>query len=194
MGVSFDPNTGNIGWASGGGGTGSEVIVDTKANIIALTPDEPTVAFATDTKKKYLWDGTNWRVQSLELPVDAEAPDMGYTQDSDRNGYTKEYITNKKLYNVTLQGHHNAENGAIRINTDEDPDRLEVYLRDRWNRIFYDLSVAEGDFRHTPLTNQIYVWKGDSVKVGLNGRSTIQEYRTSMGAFPPPKVISGGEF
>lgn len=168
--------------------------VDTKANILALSPSNPQVAFASDTSELFLWDSTNWQIASLKLSVELENPDMGSAQDSDKLGYSATFITDKDLYNITLYGNVRPENGAIRVDTTQTPNRFQVYLRDKWNTYYDDFTIEYDDLRHTPLDEQIYVWRGDSVKVGLNGRSIIQEYEVSMGAFPPPKVISGGTF
>ena len=40
-------------WVAGGDGT---VVIDTKANILALTPSNSTLAFATDTDEFFLYD------------------------------------------------------------------------------------------------------------------------------------------
>ena len=189
MSYKFNPFTGNFDDA------GNPVTtVDTKANILALAPTAPQTAYATDTGEFFIYDGTTWRVASLELSAENQAPDMGYTQGSDKLGYSATTITDKALYNIQLQGNASPANGSIRIDTSQTPNRFQVYLRSAWKTIYEDLTTAYGDFRHSPLDREIYIWRGDSVAVGLNGRSITQEYQVSMGAFPPPKVISGGTF
>lgn len=175
-------------------GGGATISVDTRTNILDSTPAEPGIALAEDTLQFLVWDGTTWHVASIGLSAESPNPDMGYTQDSDKGGYTKTSITNKKLYNMTLQGNVNPENGAIRVDTTQTPNRFQVYLRGQWNTYYDDFTIENNDLRHTPLDKQIYVWRGDSVEVGLNGRSIIQEYQVSMGAFPPPVLIDGGTF
>ena len=169
-------------------------LIDTKANILATSPSIPQTAFATDTTEFFVWDGTSWNVASIGLTEESQNPDMGYTQKSDKAGYTKTCITDKYLHNVVLQGNAREENGAIRIDVTKEPDTLEVYLRGVWQSILYDLTAESGDFRHTPLNEQIYIWRGDSVSVGLNGQPIIQEYKVSMGAYPDRATLSGGEF
>lgn len=191
MSYKFNPFTGNFDDA---GATPTVTTVDTKENILALAPTSPQTAFATDTSEFFIYDGTNWKVASLKLSTEPQAPDMGYTQDSDKLGYTAVFITDKDIYNIRLLGNAREVNGAIRVDTSQTPNRFQVYLRDQWNTYYDDMTTEYGDFRHTPLDEQIYIWRGDSVKIGLNGRSMIQEYQISMGAFPPPKVISGGTF
>ena len=121
--------------------------------------------------------------------------DMGYEQSSSIDGVTAEYITNKNLHNVAVKGHPATPvNGSFRTDITQDPDTLEIYLRDAWQTIIYDLTVEAGDFRHTPLSEEVYVWRGASVLLGLNDRPIISEYKVSMGAFPSPRVLNGGQF
>ena len=189
MSYKFNPFTGNFDDA------GTPVTtVDTKASILALAPTAPQTAYATDSEEFFIWDGATWRVASLEMSAENQAPDMGYTQGSDKLGYSANYITDKTLYNVRLQGNSSPDNGSLRVDTSQTPNRIQVYLRNAWKTIYDDLTTIYGDFRHLPLDREIYIWRGDSVAVGLNGRSITQEYQVSMGAFPPPKVISGGTF
>jgi len=168
--------------------------VDTKANILASTPGSPKSGFATDTNELFVWDGTTWNQASLELSPITSTPDIGYEKNSDRLGYYDDAITDKYLYNTVLQGNARTENGAIRINVENDPNTFEIYLRGAWYKIIYDFTTDYGDLRHTPIAEEIYVWRGDSVEVGLNGQPIIQEYQVSMGAYPPYRTISGGQF
>lgn len=125
---------------------------------------------------------------------DPTLPNMGKEQKSDLRGLCLTYITNKLIANCRIGGNHNTENGSIRVNVFEDPDTFEIYLRDAWQTIIYDLTTEDGDFRHAPVSEEIYVWRGDSVATGLNGQPITQEYETSMGAYPSYRVLNGGTF
>ena len=120
--------------------------------------------------------------------------DMGYEKESDLRGYGADYIVDKTLHNVHLRGNTQTNLGGLRIDTTQDPDTFEIYLRDAWQTILYDLTTEDGDFRHTPLENEIYVWRGDSVQVGLNNQPVVQEYKVSMGAYPAYRTLNGGDF
>lgn len=184
--------------------SGSAIVtVDTLANIMLLSPTAGKIAYATtvsatDTRtvnKFYVADGTNWR--EIELPMSSRTSvDMGLEADSGQNGYGTDYITDKTLHSVAIKGHPKTPvNGSVRMNIDSTPDTFEVYMRDTaWFTILYDMTTASGDLRHTPLSEAIYVWRGDSVQVGPNGRNIVQEYSVSMGANPPPRVLYGGTF
>ena len=95
---------------------------------------------------------------------------------------------------MLIGGNARTENGGIRVDVENDPDTFEIYLRDMWNTIIYDLTVDDGDFRHAPLSEEIYIWRGNSVLVGLNGVPIVQEYTASMGAYPADPVLDGGTF
>lgn len=189
MSYKFNPFTGKLDIAGGG----SSFTSDTKDNILASTPSSGTYAISTDTDELFVYDGTNWQKNPFKLFVDSINPNMGYDQKSNRLGYGDDYITDKTLANTKIAGNELAENGAVKVNTSISPNRLQIYLRDKWNTIFEDLTTDYGDFRHTPLDKEVYIWSGDSVAVGLNGRSITQDYITSMGAYPPAKIIDGGE-
>jgi len=173
----------------------SAVLIETRANILATDPAVVRIAFATDTKRFYIADGTAWyQIVPNGAAVDLEAPDMGYITDSARTGYGDGYVTDKKLSNCLIGGNARDENGAIRVDVTKDPDTLEIYLRNMWNTIIYDLTYAYSDFRHTPLGEQVFVWSGTSIANGINGRPIINEYRVSIGAYPSPKTLFGGRF
>lgn len=127
---------------------------------------------------------------------DPDTPDMGYNQDSAVNGYGLAYVTDKTLSNCAIGSNADPKNGAIRVDFADDPDSLEVYMRSTgWYTIIYDLTTQYGDFRHTPLSEQIYVWRGDSVRTDAGGvQPAISEYQGTMGAYQTPRAIDGGSF
>lgn len=176
----------------------SSMTVGTEATILALTPTSGLTAYGTDTQFFYVADGTNWRRASLKFYTDSQNADAGFMQNNSKDGYYATFITDKYLYNVVLQGYSGTPvNGAIRIDTTDNPDTLEIYMRDTgWFTIIYDLSMTLGYFVHYPFsaTQAVKVWSGMSSEVGLNGRPMINEYTASAGAYPAPKVLYGGTF
>lgn len=178
-----------------------EIVVDTLEDILQIAPDEGLLAFATtvsDTNltrvdRFYVADGSDWKETPLKLNTRSSF-DMGINPVTPLSGYGEDYLTDKVLHTVAIGINHDPRNGSLQVNETEDPDTLEVYLRDRWNTIIYDLTTADGDFRHTPLSEEIYVWSGNSVSTGLNGLPIVQQYQVSMGAYPHPVQVSGGTF
>lgn len=179
--------------AGGGGGT----TVDTRANILAASPSSGDSYYASDTDEFFVYDGTDLRVAPIEFEQEDGDADIGLQYPFTRNdkaGYTDSYITDKDVYNVAIKGNARTETGGLRIDTTQDPDTFEIYLRSAWQTILYDLTVESNEFNHTPLNELIRVWSGHSAQLGLNGFPVVQEYQTDMGAFPAPPVIDGGSF
>lgn len=189
-----DNNFVDVGGDSMNGPLYGFAIVDTKENIIATTPDSNAIAFGTDTGRFYFYDGTNWQESAIILKPRTGAKDIGYEQNSSLSGYGEDYISRKRLSNVSIGGNNNPENGAIRIDVTNDPDTFEIYLRGEWQTVMYDLTYETDDFRHIPLDFPIQVWSGNSVQLGNNGLPLVQEYQTSRGAYPVPILVDGGSF
>lgn len=167
---------------------------DTKANILATTPENGQVAYATDVERFYVYDGSDWQESAVHFSVRSDKKNMGYEQDESGKGYGDDYITDKNLHNIALRGNNRTVVGALRIDVTQDPDTFEIYLSDDWQTILYDLTVENDEFEHTPLSETIDVWSGNSNLVGLSGLPIVQEYKVSMGAYPVPRTISGGTF
>lgn len=174
--------------------TGQPPIIDTRANILAFPATSGRIAFATDTGKFYIADGSVWKEGEIRMRTDAQAPDMGYEAESAKGGYGADYVTDKRLANCLIGGNARTVNGGIRIDSTQDPDTFEMYLRSVWQTILYDLTYENDEFEHTPLSEMIDVWSGNSNLLGLNGLAIIQEYRVSMGAMPVPRTLDGGSF
>ncbi len=171
------------------------VVSDTKTTIISSSPDSLQLAYATDTQELLLWDGTNWRVASIPLQIQEEAIDAGYTQDNDKNGYGDDYIQNKRAYDFSLGDHTNSPiQGSLRVNSANNPVTFEIYLRDRWYKLIYDLNMDNQELQHTPENYDVQVWSGNSVETGLTGQPIIQEYQVDSGAYPVQTIIDGGTF
>ena len=184
----FNPLSGQLD-ASGG----SSVDVDTKANILASTATSGAIGFSTDTREFFLADGTNWNVASLKLSTELEAPDIGFTQDNDKNGYANEYIDSKRFTNLAIgQFNEQPYEGAIRYDMSLSPPTFELFARGIWNKIFYDFQMINDNLEHIPKQFTIAVASGHSTEKGLNGLPYIRGYSVDMGAYPRPIIIDGG--
>lgn len=169
------------------------LVVNTKANLLASSPASITVGLASDTEELFFFDGINWHIHPIKLAVELSNPDAGYTQDSDKRGYGDDYIYGKRLYAASL-GDYTDEPvaGAIKVTHTTNPPLYQIYLRGRWNTLFYDLTMERGDFEHVPANYPIDVRSGNSNMTGLNGQPIIREYKVDAGAYPRPVIVDGG--
>ena len=175
----------------GGGGAG--LIVDNAVTILQSTPTENSVAYAYDTKKMYIWNDATWAETSLTYYETSAAPDIGYIQMSDKNGYTREFIDDKKIVNASV-GAFDAPpyEGAIRYDQSKTPPQLAIYARGSWQDIFYDFTMKNARLQHTPKKFIIDVASGNSENKGLTGQPHIRGYKMDIGAYPSAVVIDGG--
>ena len=169
------------------------ITIDTKENILASTPTSPTVAFASDTDEFFVWDGTNWNIASISLASIVSGQDQGWTQGSDKQGYGGDYTDGKK-HTTTGIGAFNGRvyEGAIKVDASNNPITFEIYLRGKWNKIFYDFQMVNNKLEHIPKTYTIDVRSGNSVELGLNGLPIVREYKVDQGVYPSRVIIDGG--
>jgi len=168
---------------------------NTKSNILASTPTAGKFYRSSDSNEFYVADGTRWQKNPFPFVPEPQNPDMGYTQNSSKIGYTSTYITNKALNNVTLGSNPVlTERGLWAISN----DGYYGYIGGTTVKFVTGFRFREKDnvFQHQPVINGdwISVYSGNSERVGLNGRPIIQGYSVSMGAYPPKPVIDGGTF
>lgn len=179
-------------------GGGASITIDTRANILASAPAQPTTAFATDTLEPFLWDGSAWYIAPLELVEQPNAVDMGLQPpmvQNDRAGYTSDSITDKVIYNSAIGGNANSDEGSIRT-TD---GNFQVFLLGEWVDLpgarFRENDDGTYAYEAKPLGLDYYLTfaSGNSEQyIGLNGLPIIQEYNSpSMGAYPVHQQIVG---
>lgn len=179
--------------------TAAPPTIDSRADLLASTPDNPVLALATDTLEMFLWDGSAWYVAPLELIQQANAIDMGLTPPmvtNDRAGYSADYITDKTIYNSAIGGNSNTDEGSVRTSSGV----LQAYLNGTWADVvtgfrFREDSAGYYELEHKPVgfTWWLEVMSGNSDDLGLNGLPLAQQYRVSMGAYPVHEQIVGRE-
>lgn len=168
---------------------------DTEENLLSSTPDGSGYVIATDTLRGlyYNADNTQWYITSIPLSTELANPDAGYTQDSDKRGYGDDYIYGKRLYAASLGDYTDIPvPGAIKVTHTSSPPLYQIFLRGKWNTLFYDLTMERGEFEHVPANYPIDVRSGNSNTTGLNGQPIIREYKVDAGAYPRPVIIDGG--
>ena len=121
--------------------------------------------------------------------------DQGLEQDSSVDGITADYISDKTLHNIRVLGHPaTKDTGSLWLDTTVTPNVLHIYTDDEEKVIKIDFTTENSELEHQPDEYTIDVWSGNSNQLGVNGFPLVQEYKTSMGAYPVPILIDGGTF
>ena len=177
----------------------SRVLRDTLAVILATPPEDGARAWATDMDQLLIADGAAWWELSAYLAKRLPAPSMGSEQESNRQGYAPDYVTDKVLANCAVGSNAILRDGAVRFNPDT--GELQLYRGGTWaplvsNFRFKETAQAFYALEQKPVgfTSWIEVFTGNGEDLGLNGMPLIQGYRAAMGAFPAQPMIAGGSF
>lgn len=176
------------------------VVKDTEANILKLSPTGTRLAWATDLNQLMIGDGTNWWIDSSYLAKDLNQSDIGVVQGSNRSGYGQAYITDKIISNSAIGGNTTTQTGGLRYNATglNSGPSIQVYINGAWANIVSNLNLQEVSavLEHTPIgyTERISVFNGDSDALGLNGLPIVQGYKASMGCYPVQQIVYGGTF
>lgn len=166
--------------------------IDTRENILALSPAEPQMAYATDTEELFFYDGTNWNVEPLKVDAVTASPDMGYHNYNSLQGYYADNITDKTLNNIVLKDSVRTEDGGIRIDFSQSPIVFQVYYNNQWN----DLVPFDFDppLTHTVTGVEYEVATGNSLDLDIDGNPIASRYERSMGAYAPRIFLDCGTF
>lgn len=185
------------GFIVGGGDGGAGIIFGVKNTVLQITPAQGLLAYTTDTGELFLGTGSQWVKVPFALVPDTSAPDIGYLQNSSRIGYGTDYVSDKRIANSIIGDNVLTTEGAIRTRG----GKLQIYLNGTWNDVVIGFRLredsAEGyQFEHQPIgfTEWIEIMSGNSNTLGLNGLPLTQGYKTVMGAYGVPLVITGGTF
>lgn len=176
----------------------AEPITDTRANILAMSPASAVFAQSTDHNDLFFWNESAW----LQVPfpfVTANAnPDMGAYQDSSRIGLHANYVDDKLLTRVTIgTTYNNTRDGELRY----DPSAASgagffgriggAFAKFVTGIVLRELS-SRLQFQPNGSSEWYDVARMNSTSVGLNGLPITQDGQTSMGAYPAPLRINGG--
>jgi len=172
--------------------------VDTKATILAASPARRTLAYATDTDRFYVWDGSAWMEAAIVFTARTSTPNMGYEQDESSQGYGTDYISDKVLAFCKIGAGADDEEGAVRCTTS---GVFQVYLNGVWNDVVINFVMREDssgayELEHAPIGFDWYyeVMSGNSDKLGIDGKPIVQGYTSSMGCMQHDLQIDGGSF
>lgn len=173
----------------------------TEDALLAITPATVSIGYATDTARLFIWDGSTWYQVPVKAVTTTSSPDMGMPPgmvENARTGYGVDYIADKSLNYVTIGSGANSVNGAFRLSSS---GTFQIYANGVWNDIVINFRLREDstngyEFEHKPIgfNEWIEIFSGNSNTLGMNGLPIIQQYKTSMGAYPVPLVLNGGTF
>jgi hypothetical protein len=183
-------------------GGGAATLSDTRENILAQTPSEATLAYATDTNQFYIYTD-EWLEFSSSLNKRDGAIDIGYHQDSNLTGYGDDYITDKLIANSTIGGNANQEEGGVRVVFSQSLQRnlAQFFLGGQWRttltgvNIVTDIEKNPPDIEFTDFSPWVLsLITGNSDQRDPNGVPVVQNMKIDMGVFSAPLVIDGGDF
>ena len=111
--------------------------------------------------------------------------------------FRSDYISDKRLSHVLVGDNTREEEGAIRTKD----GFYQIYLNGKWNDIVINFVFREDgsstyELEHTPVgfDTAFEVMSGNSNMLGIDGKPIYNQYKTSMGAYQPDIIISGGTF
>jgi len=186
------------------GQTGDVVtqIVDTRANIFALTPENGTTAYSTDTKQYYVYNDA-WEEFSSIQSTRASNYDIGYEQESNLAGYGSDYITDKRISNCLIGENAREELGGIRVTYADSLERniAQYYLDGEWKTALTGVNIQTDDTEN-PVDIEftdfspwvLSLITGNSDAKDYNGVPMVQNMKVDMGVFSSPLLIDGGSF
>jgi len=169
------------------GGT-FKVKIDTRANILALTPTSGKIAYATDTKRFLVADGTAWRSVAIPLGTPSTGTDIGVLPFEDDNGYGVLDLEGKNLQNTVVKSFDTniraAQEGAIKTTALlPTVNAVQVYINGAW-RSLLAYSVAQED--------AIMLWTDVWQTYDLYGKNIIHGNKVDMGLYASDHLLDGG--
>lgn len=167
----------------------SSTVSDTRENLLVTTPDNNTLAYATDTKQFYIYNTKWFAISNITgVPNERTSSQINagvFQSSSETSGYSSKYISGKGISNSSIGGfddtNYAVKNGAIRYN--DTSKQFQVYI-DEWKAL-RALSPSE-------VVN-ITVYTALRQKDG-KGRFMVQHGFINAGALASSYLIDGGSF
>ena len=162
----------------------ANIFVDTRANILALTPTAKQIAYATDVERFYVADGTNWFNAPIPFGKPSTGTDMGAIPFDDDHGYGIKDLTGKYLHNIVLKWFSTpVEDGALR--NDRDTFKLQTYQNGEWKTL---RALTDDDI------DDIVLWSKFDLAEDGNGNPVLHHHKIDMGAMATQHLFNGGTF
>ncbi len=190
----------------GTGATPVTTTFDIEATILASSPASAGLAYATDTERFFVWDGSAWYRAPFDLVSEANAADIGFknpTINSRIGIYPKEdndigSISEYRFSHCTIGSNDRSEEGAVSVSDSV----FRIYLNGSLQDVVTNFRFREDDTDNTPeletrpigYDDWYKVHSGNSVRLSVEGTPVVQNYRASIGGNPLRVVVSGGTF
>lgn len=207
MAFKFNPFTANLDKVSTTD-IGSSIPSGTADSILFI--DDSGLLAEDNTDLKYTgatktFETRNTIIKGDFIHNDTDLPDMGAEQTSNKLGYEKEYITDKKILHSYFGINNNTDDGGARYvpasESTSGMGEFQIYdtFSNEWKTVLSGINIVldpdEPDIEFTNFGNWIIsLITGDSDLKGLNGLPLVQKMKTDMGAYPSPVFINMGTF
>ena len=179
-----------------------KIIVDTRENIFAQTPENGTKAFATDREEEFIYIN-GWQQSDTIFSVRNSAFDAGSIQDASRTGYNKDSVNGKHLSDVTIGSNRFNKEGGVRtlISKTLNKRLAQFFLDGNWQTVLTGVNITTDASEGTPdieFTDfepyKLSLITGNSDQLGIDGLPTVQRMKTSAGSRQLPMILDGGTF
>ena len=179
----------------------TDLIEDTRVNIMSTTPANGTRAYTTDTHQEFVYYN-GWYAHGIELSlVTGSGVDLGSEQQTSPVNITKETIHGKRASNFAIGSNTDVSKASSTLA----PVRtyagaIWAYLSGAWAQIVTNFTFRENTtygstLEYLPLgkTTYIEVSTGDSLGyLGLNGRPIVHAWSVDLGPYPSQDFVGGG--
>lgn len=203
--ITYDDAAGTITVNASNQTTPVEIPTDTRANIVALTPDVGTRYYATDTKQLYVYTADGWRFTQIPLSLEEVVGSVtpGDVTDTPTN-YQEREISDVGIYWSSLGNCHIEEadvrfskaGGLSRLPTSSGEYIPRFYDGNSWGNILINFNATQdanfiAEFTAVGKSEAVELHTGNSNTVGSNGRPIIQAYEVDPGGSPASRIFSG---
>lgn len=193
--------SGDIDWTT----ISSGATINTRDNILALSPTNGDIYYATDFNRFYIGLGGTWRTSVLPFKEDTQTSTNIGIQQGFVTNYNVSYVTdidivNSNLDSCVVRDSTRDEDRMLRsIDLGNGQYQLQYYTDGAWRAILTGVQLQEDgnnilEFQPFGSSYWIETHTGNSNSLGLNGRPIIQTYETDIGPNPARRVYSGKYF
>jgi hypothetical protein len=166
----------------------ANLLVDTRANILATAPTGDTIAISTDEPAFYVYSGSTWKRSPIPFGTPNTAISIGALPYNDDHGYGILDLSDKDLHNVVLKDYDTnsraAMEGALRKTAlTSTTNAVQAYINGAWRTLLAYTAAQE---------DAIMLWTDAWQTYDMWGKNIIHGSKVDMGAFSSDHLIDGG--